>query len=384
MLSYYSSIFLLVCLSLGILSILVHAENRISRDDKRMFYMTYMIIGLSALAEWGGVQLNGNENTPKWLLRAVKCCDYILTPMAAYSLVEQIKIQNHWNKILKGILVGNAVFQILSCFNTWMIIIDDHNRYSHGSLYIFYLLLNFSVIALTFIQFLIYGKNFRRENRISLYSIHVMIGVGIMMQEIFGGEIRTEYIALTLGVTFLFIYFTGFSQQTDEEQIMEQQIQISTDALTGLLSRHAYSKTLEDYTENLPQDLAAFSVDVNGLKTVNDSMGHEAGDEMIRGAAECIKNVFGKTGKCYRTGGDEFVVFIHMDKEQADSAVEQLKRETEQWHGKTVRTLHMSAGYALAADHEGFSCEMLVKEADMAMYAAKRAYYMAAGRDRRH
>ncbi|MBR5705734.1 MAG: diguanylate cyclase, partial [Deltaproteobacteria bacterium] len=57
-----------------------------------------------------------------------------------------------------------------------------------------------------------------------------------------------------------------------------------------------------------PEDLAVFSIDVNGLKTVNDSLGHDAGDELIRGAADCISAAFGQTGKCYRTGGDEFVV----------------------------------------------------------------------------
>ncbi|MCR5741555.1 MAG: diguanylate cyclase [Gammaproteobacteria bacterium] len=44
--------------------------------------------------------------------------------------------------------------------------------------------------------------------------------------------------------------------------------------------------------------------DINGLKTENDTIGHEAGDELICGSAECMKNAFSRHGKIYRVGGD--------------------------------------------------------------------------------
>ena len=167
------------------------------------------------------------------------------------------------------------------------------------------------------------------------------------------------------------------------DHLQEQQIQISTDALTGLLSRHAYSETLKKYSECVPNDLAAFSIDINGLKTVNDTLGHEAGDELICGAAECIKRVFGENGKCYRTGGDEFVVLMLMDHKQAADSLTRLIKETSRWQGNNVKKLSLSIGYALAADHENYSCEMLIKEADMAMYEMKKKYYSSNRHDRR-
>ena len=59
MFSYYSSINILIWLVLGILCILVYQDNRISSDDKHMYYLTYVIIAVAALAEWAGLKLSG-------------------------------------------------------------------------------------------------------------------------------------------------------------------------------------------------------------------------------------------------------------------------------------------------------------------------------------
>jgi len=93
--------------------------------------------------------------------------------------------------------------------------------------------------------------------------------------------------------------------------------------------------------------------------------------------------VMGQLGRCYRTGGDEFVILAQMGRERAAAAIEQLNRETAAWHGKSVQTLAMSAGFALAEDHRDISAEKLVSEADKAMYEAKAAFYRQSGMDRR-
>ena len=377
MFNYYSSVNILIWLSLGIMCILVYQDNRISSSDKRMHYLTYGIIALATLAEWFGLKLSGNEKIPRGVLRSVKCCDYILTPMAAFFMESLMKLKNRWNKTLIGLLAFNTVIQIVSCFTDWMIVIDDQNHYTHGPLYTLYLFISIAIVILILIQFLIYSRAFRRQNRLSLYATIGMILIGIGMQEILGEGIRTEYLALTFSIALLHIHTMEFSHQTDEEQMRMQEILISTDSMTGLSSRHAYSKTLNDYSADLPADLAAFSIDINGLKTANDSLGHEAGDELICGAAECILKIFGEKGQCYRTGGDEFIVLANMDREQADRALKQLKKQTQQWHGKTVKSVSLSAGYALASDHKDCSCEELVKEADINMYVEKQAFYQA-------
>jgi diguanylate cyclase (GGDEF)-like protein len=212
-----------------------------------------------------------------------------------------------------------------------------------------------------------------------------LVVVGIGMQELLGGEIRGAYVALTLGMALLYIHETEFSQQAADSHLHEQHIQITTDALTGVLSRYAYSKALKafDSAGAPPEDLAVFSIDVNGLKSVNDTLGHDAGDELICGAADCITAAFGNLGKCYRTGGDEFVVLANMEKEQTAEAMARLTWQTARWHGDVVQEIHLAVGCATALEHPGLSAEKLVGVADRAMYAEKAAYYRNTGVDRR-
>ena len=123
---------------------------------------------------------------------------------------------------------------------------------------------------------------------------------------------------------------------------------------------------------------------MNGLKTVNDTQGHEAGDELIRGAARCILSVIREEqGRCFRTGGDEFVVLACMTLKEAEEAAERLERTASAWHGEKVRSLHMAVGLAHASEHPGLTAEKLVGIADQEMYKAKSAYYRTAGIDRR-
>ena len=386
MISYYTSIILLSWLALGVLSILIRENDRLSKSDKRLLYLTYALIAISALAEWCGVQLDGRTDVPKWILVFVKTADYILTPLAGGALVVQMRIENRWRNAMLGILAANAVLQAVSAFTGWMVVVDEAHHYSHGPLYGLYMGLCLAIIAIVIIEFILYGRSFRRQNRLSLYAIMLLVVIGIAIQEALPGDNRTSYITLALGAALMFIHYSEYSQLAMDDTVFEQQAQIDTDVLTGLFSRNAYSRTLKklDSAGPLTKDLAAFTIDINGLKTVNDSLGHEAGDELIRGAAACIVNAFGTGRSCYRTGGDEFVVLTPMSREEAGDAIKAVDQETRRWRGDKVKSLSVSAGFALSQDFDELTSEALVRESDKAMYKAKAAYYRKAGRDRRN
>ena len=382
MLDYYSAISTLLWVSLIVLCVLVYENDRFKWSVKVRYYITYGIIILAAVCEWVGIELNGNADIPSVFLRIVKCGDYILTPLAGAEFVRQMKIKNFWNKVIRGIIIFNVALQIISLFTPWMIVIDENNVYSHGSLYWIYVGVYLAIIVIVIIQFVIYGKSFRKQNRFSLYLIMFLVLLGIFMQEFFGGDVRTAYIGITIGALMMYIHSTEYSQQAADDNILEQQIKIKTDALTGLLSRHAYSQALERYMVKMPQDMVAFSIDINGLKTVNDTLGHEAGDELICGAASCIREVFDKA-ECYRTGGDEFIVLACMNKDQVLASIARIDEVSGNWHGKIADRLSLSIGYALRSDYKEETCEQLVRESDKQMYKAKDEYYKRTGLSRR-
>lgn len=375
--NYYSAITLISLASLAVMCVLVHENGRIKSKQKNMFYLTYLLIALAALAEWGGIQLNGNDTIPSWVLLAVKCADYVLTPMAGGALIMQMGTRNRGVTVLNSVLIGNTAFQILSVFFGWMTVIDSNHNYYHGSLYFIYIILYSLVILIVIIEFLIYGKGFARQNRKSLYAAMSIVLIGILLQEVFGGDIRTAYISMTLGASMLFIHYVEFAQLDAEDHINKQRELLRRDTLTGLFNRYAYSKELKKYdkTGTLPDDLAAFSIDINGLKAANDTQGHAAGDELICASANIINNVFDDYGLCFRTGGDEYIVLAHADREKAEELISQLISEADAWNGKLIHNLSLSAGYALASDHKGVSAEKLVVFADKGMYAEKNKYY---------
>ena len=381
--NYYTVVIIMTLLALGVLTILISENDRISRQKKQLFIATNILIALAALAECAGVHMDGNANVPKGALAAVKAVDYTLTPMTGGALIALMQKPNTRNWFLRGLFIGNAIFQIVAAFCGWMVVIDDQNHYTHGPLYPVYIALYSVVIIIIAIRMLKYGKSFRKQNRKSLYATILLIFIGIAIQEVMGREYRVSYLALTFGAIFMFIHYSEFSQMQLDDKITEQHVKLTNDALTGVLSRFAYVDTIKKYGDYIADDFVVFLIDINGLKTVNDSLGHEAGDELICGAARCVEQAIGMHEEIFRIGGDEFVVFANMTREQTADILDNLKQITENWSGEKVGELSLSVGCVRAQDYEGLSIEMLVAEADRAMYEQKKAYYEVTGRDRR-
>lgn len=177
------------------------------------------------------------------------------------------------------------------------------------------------------------------------------------------------------------------TQIIDEEKRREEELKLlsSTDGLTGLLNKRAY---IEDIARANQQGIDAttvyLAVDINGLKSINDNMGHEAGDELIKGAAECIEICFKDYGKAYRTGGDEMVVIFNADKVKRDQIKADFEKTVAGWSGETVERLSVACGYVCSEEYPGKPITELATIADKRMYEAKAAYYKKRENDRRN
>ena len=157
------------------------------------------------------------------------------------------------------------------------------------------------------------------------------------------------------------------------------------DKLTGCYNRRAYEEKLKDIAkdEKMCSKLVYVAVDINGLKKANDNLGHEAGDELIKGAANCLKNCFKEYGNIFRTGGDEFVAILCLDEKNLEKCMETLDRSVDKWKGELNLSLSMSKGYAPHYEFPDMSISELAKTADQRMYEDKRNFYIKSGQDRR-
>ncbi len=170
-------------------------------------------------------------------------------------------------------------------------------------------------------------------------------------------------------------------EKKNEEILVKKSI---ADELTGLFNRRAYEEDILEYSaDTIPDDFVYASIDVNGLKIVNDEIGHAAGDELIKGAADCMSKVFGRYGKVYRTGGDEFVSIFFANANQLKAIEEELENETEKWTGELISSLSLSAGYVTKQECQEETILDMAKIADKRMYQAKSLHYSKKGVDRR-
>ncbi len=145
------------------------------------------------------------------------------------------------------------------------------------------------------------------------------------------------------------------------------------DALTGLLDRQAFYDDCTAFNSSIG---VVASLDMNGLKRMNDTLGHHAGDEALIGIAACMKAVENRDTLIYRIGGDEFVIlFFHAKEEAAVRAINQI-RENVAKAGYSI-----SAGYAMR--DKNCDLEETIRESDSRMYKDKADHYRLNGQDRR-
>ena len=156
-------------------------------------------------------------------------------------------------------------------------------------------------------------------------------------------------------------------RERQEARLGQLRDQASRDALTGL-------RTVEDLLEH-GRPFAVAYLDMNGLKAVNDTFGHEAGDACLVRLADALRSSFpGRAALC-RMSGDEFLVVLPEGDERevgrhAGEALEVLAAQPVEGVG----AVSFSFGTA-ASGCEGESAAALVARADRAMYQSKRAYH---------
>jgi diguanylate cyclase (GGDEF)-like protein len=162
-----------------------------------------------------------------------------------------------------------------------------------------------------------------------------------------------------------------------------------TDALTGLPNRALFEDRLQHAAARLARDgagksgnaqrLAVLFINLDGFKPVNDSLGHQAGDALLREVAQRLRTAAGEGDTLARVGGDEFVLLIESHDPAADAVasaetvLEALKQpfRTEQADRPGEVSLGGSVGIAVHPDHG--QAAQLVARADAAMQAAKRS-----------
>ena len=178
-----------------------------------------------------------------------------------------------------------------------------------------------------------------------------------------------------------FCGFRGHGTDLTEKRRSEQQVSrlAHYDSLTGLANRVQMSQALEQILaapSGRERACAVLMLDLDRFKHVNDTLGHPAGDALLKQVAQRLERAIGGAGRCGRLGGDEFKVIIpgHQDRATLGHIAQEIIASLSQPYsiqGQSV-VIGASVGIALAPEHGGTSDE-LIRNVDLALYAAKDA-----------
>ena len=143
-----------------------------------------------------------------------------------------------------------------------------------------------------------------------------------------------------------------------------------TDSMTGLLNRRGLDKAIERLqSQAIPFSILALDIDF--FKSVNDNFGHDAGDDLLRRFAQLMKEQSREQDLLFRTGGEEFIIFLlNSDVQDAFKFAERLRRKVGLYDFAGIGSVTVSIGVAFWGNEQQ-SIRSTLKEADTALYRAK-------------
>lgn len=181
---------------------------------------------------------------------------------------------------------------------------------------------------------------------------------------------KTMQIKDTLNLTT----FILSAEIANEQNIRKMKIMSSTDLLTGVLNRNCMNNRIsEDISgiKTISKPFGIFFIDVNGLKTINDTQGHLAGDNLLKDVASMLQELKQKNMEIYRIGGDEFMIIATELPKESFEELEKMLIE----HSELPERAHFAIG-SCHSDEIG-DIRKAMQKADARMYQHKAKYYAA-------
>ncbi len=302
---------------------------------------------------------------------------------AGYIYVVATPQERMLSKTREGLILFLLVlfYSALVLTTPWtgvLFFVDDAARYCRGSFYFLFVIWAFVVMVLPSILVLLRRARTqdlderRRLGALALFIVPVV--VGMVLQVVFPDITFAEpSLALSLVLVYLNL----------------QDGWLMRDSLTGLNNRRQFDHRFAALCDQEGGErFYLASIDVNDFKTINDTLGHSAGDVALRRVGDTLRHVYGRKGAFVaRVGGDEFVV-VMQERPGVDfpALVDEMHRELREGVGgggvfavgmmgsPSATSLSVSIGYVLFRQGEMADPDSLIVAADERMYEQKRAF----------
>ncbi len=353
MFGYYTSIVFIGILFNIIMCSILSSDEVIKHSNKKAFFLTFILLSLASLSEWGAVYLEVNNSSYHFFTTFLMSTVFFISPSTPLFLA--LSIDTGGNKFIKKIVYGNIIAVFLTAysglFTKKFFYYDSNNAYHRGDLFYYYfILILISVIVIFYNSYLIGKKYGYKNNSVLLLSLILLLSSVYAHFLVEDGYIL--WISQTIVVTLIYIYYKALMNQVD--------------FLTNLFSRGCYENKLYD----LKQSAVIINFDVNKFKQINDTYGHSYGDICLTSIGNTLKKVYGSYGLCYRIGGDEFSVILLKDLKRVEELNEIFTNTLKELNlNKEIPTV--SVGYSNYIYKES-NIIKVIEEADKMMYLKKK------------
>ena len=352
MTTYYTAIIFISIFAMLAIQTCVKISNTLTKRKKRLFYMLFSTIALSAFCEWLGVYLQGTGSSTRVFHIIVKAVELSVAPSIGYFISWVIEMKSE--KIVFIGLAVNAVIECLSGVFGFIYYVDENSNYVHAEFYWIYVAAY--VISIIYCMYIML-RNVKRYqyNGVAYFLLVIALMFSGIVIQLYDSSVKVDYPTAAMASIMLYIFTLEMVQQTDE--------------LTELINRRGY----ENYICHLESDSVVIFFDVDKFKSINDNYGHAYGDKVLSIIGKTIKNQYARYGKCFRFGGDEFCAILTKNIDEVDRLNQNFIKAMENNRAKESRLPYVSIGYAHYIPGEN-DIESVVAEADQMMYKDKESH----------
>ena len=339
-----------------IFSIKLWPRKRFRNTETKYFWMTVLSC-LFLVLEDAFETMCSTDPSLRFLRILLSVLGYTLRSLAALSLLLVVIPRNkrrliYWIPSIITFAVSCTAFFTDVAFGY-----DENYAFYRGPLG--YVAFAVPVVYLLLILWIVF-KNFSEMNSLEKYIVPVgaIFCLSASFLDATIGGVRTNEAIIICSIFFYLILFSHDNRR---------------DSLTGLLNRQAFYDDCILYNRNIE---AVASLDMNGLKELNDKSGHQAGDKALAKIGECMLKIADSKTMAYRIGGDEFIIlFLHSNEKEISSDEKRIIDDV------MKAGYNISTGYAIRGREE--SVDDVIKRSDSLMYQAKAEYYRLKGMNQR-
>lgn len=355
-LMYFVENFLAVFLMIGLL-VIFRRSARLELDKRKNIVITIGCISALLILEVFETYCSHYPDLRVFRLIA-SVVGYWVRPMISFgflSLITDLKKKSIliWVPAIINFLVFSTAF-----FSEMAFRFDEEYVFRRGPLGYTVFIVSYFYIVLVVVETV---KNFRSGQKWR-GTIVLVCAIGCAIAPVLEATALAQYILYpTMLISILLYYLYLYSEL------------LARDVLTGLWKRDIFYQDVNRIGSRVTGVIVA---DMNGLKTLNDTQGHKAGDDALVSVSKEIRKQESDRIWAYRMGGDEFAILCLEKSEQDIIDLIALLKE------KTLELgLSLSAGYSIRK--EGLGVDALLIEADGRMYSDKHEYYVKNHLDRR-